>query len=107
MWRRARLCYGHVVDGQGEAMDEAMGVLMKGPASYTREDVAEIQCHGGEVNAQRVLRRVLEAGARLAEPGEFTRRAFENGRMDLSQAEAVMALVGAKAKPRPGRRSGR
>lgn len=93
-----RLCYGHVVDGQGEAMDEAMGVLMKGPASYTREDVAEIQCHGGEVNAQRVLRRVLEAGARLAEPGEFTRRAFENGRMDLSQAEAVMALVGAKGQ---------
>lgn len=74
-----RLCYGHVVDGQGEAMDEAMGVLMKGPASYTREDVAEIQCHGGEVNAQRVLRRVLEAGARLAEPGSLPAAPLKTG----------------------------
>lgn len=90
-----RLCYGKVLDEQGTVLDEAMAAFMPGPHSYTGEDVAEIQCHGGDVNAHRVLERVLQAGARLAGPGEFTRRAFENGRMDLSQAEAVMALVGA------------
>lgn len=93
-----RFMYGHVLNGDGAVLDEALAALMKAPHSYTREDVAEIQCHGGDVNAQRVLRRVLEAGARPAGPGEFTRRAFENGRLDLSQAEAVMALVGAQSQ---------
>lgn len=88
-----RLCYGHVVEKDGQPIDEAMGVYMAAPGTYTREDVCEISCHGGLHVARRVLNRVLEAGARLAEPGEFTRRAFLNGRIDLSEAEAVMALI--------------
>lgn len=93
-----RLRYGHVTDADGGFLDEAMAVCMQAPNSYTREDVAEIQCHGGSINGERVLKRVLEAGARPALPGEFTRRAFENGRIDLSQAEAVMALIGADSQ---------
>lgn len=93
--RPGHLVYGHVIDSSGNPIDEAMAALMKSPHSYTREDVAEIQCHGGNVNAGRVLDRALSEGARLAGPGEFTKRAFMNGRIDLSQAEAVMELVGA------------
>ena len=70
--------------------------LMKGPKTFTREDVIEINCHGGIVSVNRVLQLVLINGARLAEPGEFTKRAFLNGRIDLSQAEAVMDLIRAK-----------
>ena len=86
------LTYGHVTDHQ-ETIDECMGVIMRAPRSYTREDVAELQLHGGSYTCQRVLTLCLEQGARLAQPGEFTRRAFLNGRIDLSQAEAVMALI--------------
>ena len=70
--------------------------LMKGPKTFTREDVIEINCHGGIVSVNRVLNLVLKEGARLAEPGEFTKRAFLNGRIDLSQSEAVMDLIRAK-----------
>ena len=88
------LVYGHVVKGN-EKVDEAMAVLMRAPRSYTREDVAEIHTHGGQVMAGLALELALAAGARQAEPGEFTRRAFLNGRLDLSQAEAVMGLISA------------
>ncbi|MBO4299599.1 MAG: tRNA uridine-5-carboxymethylaminomethyl(34) synthesis GTPase MnmE [Clostridia bacterium] len=90
-----RLYFGHAVDARGGVIDEAMAVLMRAPRSYTREDVAEIHCHGGFAAADRVLRRVLELGAEPAAPGEFTRRAFENGRIDLSRAEAVMSVISA------------
>ena len=93
-----RLTYGAAVDGDGAVIDEAMAVLMRAPHTYTREDVAEIHCHGGSACASAVLRRVLLLGARAAEPGEFTRRAYENGRVDLSRAEAVMQLVGAQGE---------
>ena len=92
------MLYGHILDAAGEIIDEAMAVLMRAPATYTREDVAELHCHGGSVSARRTLARVLELGARLAEPGEFTRRAFLNGRIDLSRAEAVMQLIGANSE---------
>lgn len=91
------LTYGHVVDGK-EAVDEGMAVIMRAPRSYTREDVAELQLHGGSYTAQRVLALCLREGARLADPGEFTRRAFLNGRIDLSQAEAVMQLIAARGE---------
>ncbi|MBN1268818.1 MAG: tRNA uridine-5-carboxymethylaminomethyl(34) synthesis GTPase MnmE [Kiritimatiellae bacterium] len=78
-------------------VDEVLLVIMRAPHTYTREDVVEIQGHGGQVAARRILRRVLDAGARLAEPGEFTRRAFLNGRLDLLQAEAVLDLVRARS----------
>ena len=91
------LTYGHVVDGD-ERVDECMAVMMRGPRSYTREDVAELQLHGGGYLSQRVLALCLREGARLAEAGEFTRRAFLNGRIDLSQAEAVMALIAAQGE---------
>ena len=90
-----RMYYGFVVDAAGSAVDEAMAAYFAGPNSYTREDVAEIHCHGGRVTAGRVLRRVLELGAYPAEPGEFTKRAFLNGRIDLAQAEAVMSMIAA------------
>ena len=77
------LTYGHVRDG-ASTVDECMAVLMRAPRSYTREDVAEIQLHGGGYIAQRVLELCLRHGAELASPGEFTRRAFLNGRIDLS-----------------------
>lgn len=93
-----RLMYGRAVDAQGGALDEVMAVLMRAPRTYTREDVAEIQCHGGGVSARMVLARVLECGARMAAPGEFTRRAFMNGRIDLARAEAVMQLIGANSQ---------
>ena len=82
----------------GENLDEGLVAFMKGPHSYTGEDVIEIQCHGGPVNLHRVLCSVLRTGARLAEPGEFTRRAFLNGRLDLVQAEAVADLINARSE---------
>ncbi|RFU62507.1 tRNA uridine-5-carboxymethylaminomethyl(34) synthesis GTPase MnmE [Peribacillus glennii] len=89
--------YGHLVDPRtGETVEEVMVSIMKGPKTFTREDVVEINCHGGLVSVNRVLQLVLSQGARLAEPGEFTKRAFLNGRIDLSQAEAVMDLIRAK-----------
>ena len=89
------LTYGHAVDS-GRIIDECMAVLMRAPRSYTREDVAELQLHGGGYIAQQVLQLCLAHGAALAAPGEFTRRAFLNGRIDLSQAEAVMSLIAAQ-----------
>lgn len=86
------LQYGFVQEG-GVLIDEAMAVVMRSPHSYTREDVVEIDCHGGIRVTNRILEAVLHAGARPAEPGEFTKRAFLNGRIDLSQAEAVMDVI--------------
>ena len=91
------MMYGQIMEN-GEVLDECMAVLMRAPASYTREDVAEIQIHGGTQVLQRVLEFCLKKGARLAEPGEFTRRAFMNGRIDLSRAEAVMRLIAARGE---------
>lgn len=93
-----RMYHGWVLDKDGARIDEAMAVYMQAPRSYTAEDVVEIQCHGGEIAAERVLKRVLEAGCVPAEPGEFTKRAFLNGRIDLAQAEAVMQLISARSE---------
>ncbi len=87
--------YGHVYDGD-QLLDECIVLIMKGPHSYTAEDVAEIQCHGGVVVMKKILEAVFRAGAVPAEPGEFTKRAFLNGRIDLSKAEAVMDLIQSK-----------
>ncbi|KAJ6685522.1 TRNA MODIFICATION GTPASE GTPBP3 [Salix purpurea] len=89
--------YGVVLDHQGNVVDEVLAVPMLAPRSYTREDVVELQCHGTEICLRRVLRACIEAGARLAEPGEFTLRAFLNGRLDLSQAENVEKLISSKS----------
>jgi tRNA modification GTPase len=89
-----RFSYGSVVQpATGDLLDEAMLVYMKAPNSYTREDVVEIQCHGGTLVVARILSLVIAEGARLAQPGEFTKRAFLNGRIDLVQAEAVMDVI--------------
>ena len=89
--------YGKILDGN-EFIDDAVALVFKAPHSYTGEDVVEISCHGGLYITRRVLRCILDAGASLAGPGEFTKRAFLNGKMDLSQAEAVMDLISAKSK---------
>ncbi len=89
--------YGHLIDpSSGETVEEVMVSLMKAPKTFTTEDVVEVNCHGGIVAVNRVLGLLLKEGARLAEPGEFTKRAFLNGRIDLSQSEAVMDLIRAK-----------
>lgn len=89
--------YGHIVDPKNdEVIDEVMVTVLRAPKTFTREDIVEINCHGGIVAINRILQLVLRMGARLAEPGEFTKRAFLNGRIDLSQAEAVMDLIRAK-----------
>ena len=91
------LCYGHVVDpASGQVIDEVLAAYMPAPRTYTRQDVVEINCHGGPAPLRRVLDLCLAHGARLAGPGEFTLRAFLNGRLDLAQAEAVADLVEAK-----------
>jgi tRNA modification GTPase len=89
--------FGRVVDAEGSPIDAALLLIMRAPSSYTGEDTIEIQSHGGSLIARRILRRLLEAGARAAEPGEFTRRAFLNGKMDLLQAEAVQDLIRARS----------
>lgn len=92
-----KLNYGHVYNpDNGKVVDEVMAVYMKNPRTYTQEDLVEIHCHGGVISVKRILDLVLKSGARLAERGEFTKRAFLNGRIDLSQAEAVMDLIKAK-----------
>lgn len=91
--RRATLAY--VRDAHGRVVDEVVATYFAAPASYTGEDVVELSCHGGMLVTRRVLERLLQCGARPAEPGEFTRRAFENGRMDLTRAEAVMDVINA------------
>jgi tRNA modification GTPase len=95
--RSYRLRYGHVVDpDDGRVIDEALLSFMRGPRSFTGEDVIEIACHGGPLPLQRTLDQALAAGARLARPGEFTLRAFLNGRIDLSQAEATLDVIRAR-----------
>lgn len=89
--------YGYIVD-QEVILDEVLVLVMRGPNSYTREDVIEIHCHGGIIVTKSILELLIREGARVAEPGEFTKRAFLNGRIDLSQAEAVMDLIQAKTK---------
>ena len=96
-WESHRMYYGFLTEGE-DTLDEGMAVLMRAPRSYTREDVAEIQLHAGSYVLQRALELCLEQGARLAAPGEFTRRAFLNGRIDLSRAEAVMSLIAARGE---------
>jgi tRNA modification GTPase len=96
--RSHRLMFGYIHDPHtGERVDEVLAVLMRAPHSYTREDVVEIDCHGGTVPLQRVLGLCLREGSRLARPGEFTLRAFLNGRLDLAQAEAVLDVVRARS----------
>ncbi|CAM4381564.1 tRNA modification GTPase [Bacillus manliponensis] len=89
--------YGHIVDlDQDRVIEEVMVSIMRAPKTFTREDIVEVNCHGGLVSVNKVLQLILAEGVRLAEPGEFTKRAFLNGRIDLSQAEAVMDLIRAK-----------
>jgi len=85
--------FGKIVDYNGNFIDEVVAVIFRKPSSYTCEDVVEISCHGGYIVTERILQEMLAAGARLAEPGEFTKRAFLNGRLDLSQAEAIGDLI--------------
>jgi tRNA modification GTPase len=92
-----RVIYGYIKDPiTGEKIDEVLVTIMRTPYSYTREDVVEINCHGGMIALRKTLELVLKQGVRLAEPGEFTKRAFINGRIDLSQAEAVLDLIRSK-----------
>lgn len=91
------LTLGWMTDDNNEVIDEVLISVMRGPHSYSGEDVVEINCHGGFLPARRCLERVLSAGVRLAEPGEFTRRAYLNGRLDISQAEAVIDIIRAKS----------
>lgn len=99
VWESHRVLYGHVVDpASGERVDEALLLLLLAPRSFTREDVVELHCHGGVVAVQRVLELVLAAGARRALPGEFSQRAFLNGRLDLTQAEAISEMVTARSR---------
>lgn len=98
IWETHRILYGYIRDPQTkQTVDEALLLIMKAPRSYTREDVVEFHCHGGIMSVQQVLQLCLENGARLAQPGEFTLRAFLNGRLDLTQAEGITDLVGAKS----------
>ena len=93
------MLYGHVIDPINKiSIDEVLASVMRAPNSYTREDIIEINCHGGMVSVRRILEIVIQEGARLAEPGEFTKRAFLNNRISLSQAEAVLDLINAKTE---------
>ncbi len=96
-WEPRKMFYGYVQNpATGEMIDEVLAVYMKAPHTYTKEDLVEIHCHGGMVPLRKILELVLSRGAAMAERGEFTKRAFVNGRLDLSQAEAVMDLISAK-----------
>ncbi|MFP4103760.1 tRNA uridine-5-carboxymethylaminomethyl(34) synthesis GTPase MnmE [Coleofasciculus sp.] len=97
-WQTHRILYGYVRHPQTQhIVDEALLLIMQSPRSYTREDVVEFHCHGGIMPVQQVLQLCLELGARLAQPGEFTLRAFLNGRLDLTQAESIADLVGSRS----------
>ena len=96
--KHGQMRYGTLTDPTGAPIDEVMAVFFRAPRSYTREDVAEIHLHGGTMCARAAMERLLSLGARAAEPGEFTYRAFMNGRVDLSEAEAVMGLIGARSQ---------
>ncbi len=95
-YRSHTIHYGYIVDEKGVSVDEVMVSVMKAPHSYTMEDIVEINCHGGVYIVQKIMEIVIHAGARAAEPGEFTKRAFLNGRIDLSRAEAVMDIISSK-----------
>lgn len=97
-WRARRLVLGTVLDAAGRPADQCLAVLMPGPHSYTGEDVVELHCHGGTLVARTVMGLLLAAGAQPAAPGEFTRRAFLNGRLDLTQAEAVLEVIEAHSE---------
>ena len=98
-WESHRVLYGHVVDpADGRRVDEALLLLMRSPRSFTREDVVEFHCHGGLIAVRRVLDLVLAAGARLAGAGEFSQRAFLNGRLDLTRAEAIAEMIAARSR---------
>lgn len=90
--------YGHILNKDGKILDEVLVMLMKAPKTFTREDVVEINCHGGPVPLEAVLMELIRQGARLAESGEFTKRAFLNGRIDLAQVEAIMDIIEAKTE---------
>lgn len=92
------ITYGHIISQSGKVLDEVLIMLMKAPKTFTREDVIEINCHGGPIPLNAVLMEVINAGARLADSGEFTKRAFLNGRIDLSQVEAIMDIIEAKTE---------
>ena len=93
-----QMVYGRIIDKAGAIVDEALALIMRTPHSYTREDVVELQCHGGIMALRKTLQLTYQAGARPAERGEFTKRAFLNGRVDLSQAQAVMDIIGAQTE---------
>ncbi|MDH3197228.1 MAG: tRNA uridine-5-carboxymethylaminomethyl(34) synthesis GTPase MnmE, partial [Candidatus Krumholzibacteria bacterium] len=97
-WEHRRLYHGMVVDAGGGAIDEVMAAVMRAPESFTGEDVVEVTCHGSMVVVTRLLEALFAAGARAAQAGEFTRRAFLNGKMDLLQAEAVADLIHARSE---------
>ncbi len=98
-YKPRRITYGYIIDPEtNEKIDEVLVSYMKAPDTYTREDIVEINCHGGMIPVKRILELVLRSGARAADPGEFTKRAFLNGRIDLAQAEAIMDLIGAKTE---------
>ncbi|MGB7603984.1 MAG: tRNA uridine-5-carboxymethylaminomethyl(34) synthesis GTPase MnmE [Lutisporaceae bacterium] len=90
--------YGHIIDNGGNVVDEVLVIIMREPYSYTTEDVVEIHCHGGIIPVRRIMELVLKNGALMAEPGEFTKRAFLNGRIDLAQAEAVIDVITSKTE---------
>lgn len=90
--------YGHIVNKEGKILDEVLVMLMRAPRTFTREDVIEINCHGGPIPLNAVLMEVVKAGARIADSGEFTKRAFMNGRIDLAQVEAIMDIIEAKTE---------
>ncbi|MDD2493991.1 MAG: tRNA uridine-5-carboxymethylaminomethyl(34) synthesis GTPase MnmE, partial [Tissierellia bacterium] len=90
------LHYGYILDKNEKIIDEVLLSYMKSPNTYTREDIIEINCHGGVISAKKILETVLEHDCRLVENGEFTKRAFLNGRIDLTQAEAVIDIINAK-----------
>ena len=97
-YRPQQMRFGRLIDETGAALDEGLAVYFRAPASYTCEDVVEIHCHGGALPLRQALETVLRCGARLAEPGEFTMRAFMNGRVDLAQAEATLDLIQARTQ---------
>lgn len=95
-YENRKIIYGHIVDSEGNIVDEVLVSKMLGPNTYTREDVIEISCHGGIIPVKKILELTMINGVRIAEPGEFTKRAFLNGRLDLTQAEAVIDIINSK-----------
>lgn len=93
-----RVVYGYAVDSDGKILDEILAIVMRKPYSYTTEDVVELHCHGGIVPVKKIMEEILKHGAEVAEPGEFTKRAFINGRIDLAQAEAVIDVITSKTE---------